>query len=203
MWVLKGIYYLAKIAVLPAERVWAILFKLQPPRGRRIMITGAVGGSGKTTLAEKYERAHIKLDECKFGGNWVRNSPEAFRANVSLCQTMANGRYVIEGTYHDEKMPAQGEINDRLMEEVDHVIWNDIPKWVALWRKAFRSFKRAIGVASQGAAVERWHNVKAMLVKNYHGFEDRHRILSDAWARHSLRDKGRLCRARWPYFYDF
>ena len=78
------------------------------------------------------------------------------------------------------------------------IIWQDIPKIIAVWRKLFRSYKRAIGVGVQGTAPETFRNVKAMIKKTWYRYNERWQILNNAW-----RDDGKYLRVYFPDYLRF
>lgn len=210
--VLKLIYYLIKIFVFPLETVWMLLFKRTLPSYHHMtIIVDTVGGSGKSTLANKVayltNAKIIRLDDCKFGENWKRYTPDEFVKNVmdKLKEyEYEDDHIVVEGTYSDNLLDQQKKINDKLIQTADSVVWNDVPKIVATWRKLFRSYKRAIGVISQGTAPEKLSNVIAMAKKTWGTFSSRHAVLEERWSNKNSKCDSQtvFLRAKWPFYYD-
>lgn len=216
-WIVGG----CVVAIALQSVWWPWLFRRCLPIQRRMLIIGCAGGSGKSTLARTlhtfYDFAHIGLDECKFGPAWKRFSAEEFCQRLHSKIALANGGpFVIEGTFHDPKLPEQRDVCASLCGAssatqhsdviVDVVVWNDIPFVICLWRKLFRSVKRAIGIEAQGAAPETLRNVFEMAKKTASQFYVRHNDLSAFWHALSAAPEQPnpviLCRAHWPFYYD-
>jgi hypothetical protein len=221
IFLLQCMYYTMCTVMYPFNLWWDYMFRIDFHESKdKIIIFDAIGGSGKTTLAEFITRygdyRHIRLDNCKYGENWKRYTPneyiEHLHDEIKLSKSSVsaffktNGeyeRYVIEGVYDDPKLSVQREENNKLIVEADIVIWYDIPKLVAIWRKLFRSFKRMINVAPQGAAVEKWKNVKAMFNKNMETFESRYNTINVMWKIHQYdnNDINKFRHIQWPFYY--
>lgn len=202
------LYYILSFIFYPFEYIWRYIFgeKLFIRGEEKILIVDTIGGSGKTTLAgqieHKFNIPHIRIDDCKFGDGWERFSSDTFIDNIR--KGVDRPTFVIEGTFSDPKeINQQRLLKDLVLEKkVDMVIWYDLPKYVALWRKLFRSFKRAIGVEKQGTSVETLNNVKEMCKKGFYTYDDRNIILQDFWDK-GFGDISYIWRSKksWPYFY--
>jgi len=204
--------------MLPIDIVWEFLFckYLSALHSKKIAIVGVVGGSGKTTLAKQisrfYGHHHIPIDDCKYGENWKRYTADEFEENVDNEIAKANrGKYVIEGVFYDEKLAKQSEKLTQLINDddgADLIIWHDVPRWVAMWRKLYRSLKRFIKVESLGTAPEKWHNVKEMVKKGWNRYDDRYQKLDKFWNVHNNNDGNnrnnntKFQRLQWPYYYS-
>lgn len=193
---LRLVYYTLRSIFAPFESLWKFFFSI-PLKNipDKIVIFDAIGGSGKTTLSKDicnvHGHKHIRLDDCKYGAAWRRFTPEEFVSNLNNQLNSSNGWYVVEGTFDDQHIQMCNFLRNSM------VIYNDLPKWIAQWRKLFRSFKRYIGVEEQGTAVETWHNVKEMLKKGNNTYDDRYKLIE-----RTLNIMFKECmRIKWPYFY--
>lgn len=211
--ILRTIYYLLVGVLYPFDKIWRWYFRqnVNLKDVEKIVITGMIGGEGKSTMSiflyKKLGYHHIRIDDCKYGENWRRYTNEEFKKHVNeqLCD-----KYVVDGAHNDPKLSAQQEIMNDLMDKADLVIWNYLPKWVAIWRKAFRSVKRYIGVVPQGSAIETWTNVSCMLKKSYETFDSKHKILDEVWNQKTNGTNGmsgnmnrnKYVKADWPFFVD-
>lgn len=195
-----ALYYVFKVSLFPFNWLWSKWFatNLRLAGVNKVVMVGASGGEGKHTVSrrlhERYGFHYIHIDACKFGPNWERYSDDQFRVNVNaqMCD-----RCVVAGSFSDPKCPAQQGVMESLMCESDLVVWNDIPRWVSVWRKAFRSFKRFIGVVPIGAAPETLKGVTHMLRRTAREFDARRDLLEDFWAT----EHRQLVRATWPHYY--
>lgn len=214
-----AIYYALKWLLYPLEYAWNKTFRIGLRSiPKQILILDVIGGSGKSELATKCFNARqsfakhsttgkikasklIRADLCKYGDNWRRFTGEEFVNNVNN-EIEQSDHFIFEGTYYDERLPEQRSLIDDIINRYPDatVIWIDNPRWVTVWRKMFRSFKRAIGATPQGAAVEHWHNVRAMVEKTYNQFYPRYPELDQLF--NVNKDKSTFKRVHWPYFYD-
>jgi adenylate kinase family enzyme len=215
-------YYMIRITSYPFDKLWERLFHLtidpikndvkkNVNRKKRIVIIGTWGGSGKSTLARnismKHNYEHIELDKLKFGENWIRHSAEKFskdsRSKIEQCNKLIENEtingYVVEGIYSDPKLSILKDTIDSMINNSDLVVWNDIPKIISLWRKMFRSFKRAIGVVEQGAHPEKLHNVIMMCKKTLDTFDGAHTTINQMWQQ--TNDTNKFKKGSWPYYY--
>lgn len=202
---LSFFYISGKIFFFPFELLWNLLFStnIRQFRKQKIVILDTIGGSGKTTLASEISLSdmhkHIRIDDMKFGENWKRYSDEEFKDNLHKSLKYQD-YFVLEGTYSDPRLPIQSEEIDKIIETSDMIIWFDIPKYIALWRKLFRSFKRAIGMAAPGSGgVETLENIINMTKKGYYTFEERYEILDEMFEKN--KENPKFHRVKWPYFY--
>jgi len=176
-----------------------------PPK--KVVIIDTLGGSGKSTLAKeiskRYGHNYIENDDCKYGENWVRFSDDEYEKNINEKVALSDNGWVVASTYHDPRLPKQREVINSLIEQADLVIWQDYPLLIVLWRKLFRSFKRAIGAVEQGTSVEKFSNVVAMAKKTYNQFHDRRLILDLEWKRVEMNTRPtKFSRLLWPFYYE-
>jgi adenylate kinase family enzyme len=200
------------LIVSPLTYMWNIMFRLNfDPNGdmvipNKIVVLGVAGGGYKTTLAndisDKYGHTHIKLDKCFYKENWVRHTPEQIKQNIYDEIDKAdksNGMYIVEGLYTDKANENfLEEIMDDIIQKSDTVVFLCIPKHISMWRKLFRSFKRAINVTEQGTCPEKLHNVISSLKKTWCHYDSRYKILNDMWEKQQDTDK--FIRSDWPYY---
>ena len=163
-----------------------------------------------TALSKRLNLLHIRIDNCKYGPqelatasskalglnnfnprgpHWVRYSPEQFKQN--LIQEMERGDneyngWVVEGLFSDPtgtdvEKENLSNIMKHIVNESDVLIRFRLPLWITVYRKVFRSLKRAFGLAPQGAAPEKWHNVKRMIRKTIAFYEDNKQHLDNEW----------------------
>ena len=201
--VLRLLYYVGYVLTYPIDVVWEWLFCCHITCGKlmddrcRIVVTSSTGGAGKTTVSKEAARVfgvrYVSMDSCKYGEKWKRYTPEEVRSQVA--QETRDNRYVLDGVYHDPKLPEQRHIFDEHIATADLSIFIVIPLWVSVWRKLFRSFKRAIGVGDQGAAPETWENVKAMIHNTYTMHHVRSMVMEEMLAR-----EHRPFVFRYPYY---
>jgi len=194
------------------EQIWNYFFQIPLNKvisnTSRIMILDPVGGSGKSTLAAKIydnklvlglesELKLIQSDGLKY--NNTRVSPETYVEKFNQLFEESNGKFIYEGTYVDIKLAEQKVCIDKVIAKYNPVIiWNDTPKIITLWRKAFRSLKRALGLVPQGSSPEKWYNVRDMLIKTYNEFDSRREVLMNL-----IDDcNSQSLRVQWPYYYD-
>jgi adenylate kinase family enzyme len=168
-----------------------------------MFFTGVVGGSGKSTnagnVSKMYGHKLIALDKCKFGPGWARNSPETYLTMVdSEIDKAIDGKFVIDGTYYDHKLPQQIPHNDMLMDSCDAIVWNHIPRWVAYWRKLLRSFKRYLEL-EKGAHKETLENVYYNQLNTWNRYPKRYEVLNDKWKKDGTNQK-KWIRLNWPHF---
>lgn len=214
--VLKAGYYVTKGVSKPIEDRWNKRFGVSLPVHGNIVVVDTLGGSGKTSFAEHVDKnsngsnqySHIRLDNCKFGPGWKRYSSKEFLDNVaaeeSHCETY-NKYWVVDSIYSDPKCIMLATVMRRYMDNADIVMWHDYPFWVIIWRKLFRSYKRAIGVAPQGASVETFWNVVEMTKKTINTFTECRKKLQNGWNNEKgyIKDNGvgKYYKLNWPYFY--
>ena len=191
---LSMLYYTIWYVSAPLNIIWSWLFGIRLDAAYNYGNSVCVdvrGGSGKTTLSRKIavrnpgRIKHVRLDECKFGENWKRYSSDEFKTRVddSLAPSDKGQYYVVDSIYNDNVLPelTMTMLSLMRMETTLCVVWQDYNKWITMWRKGFRSFKRAIGVAEPGAAVEKWHNIKTMLWKTWTYFDGNWEELDGIW----------------------
>lgn len=198
------IYGLLKLILCPLDWAWNKIFSVPLNVKDKMFFTGVVGGSGKSTAAEtvskRYGHKLVQLDQAKFGPGWVRNTSDVYIGKVDAeLKASIDGKYVIDGTYYDQKLPEQTNHNEFLMETADIVAWNHIPKWVAYWRKLFRSFKRYLGLEN-GAHKESFNNVYNNQLNTWNRYSKRYKILNDKWEE-SSDASGKWVKYNWPFFY--
>ena len=201
---MSSIYYFAEFLLQPLTIVWDYIFSipLNINNAKKIIIIDVVGGSYKTTLASdisrKFSYKHIRLDDCKFGERWKRLDAEEFNQNVnnSLVDTR---EYILEGVYSDPCLPEYKELVNAQIENADLIIWHDIPMWVSVYRKLFRSFKRRLGVVPQGSSYETLCNIRSMLFKMLRHYSNLYTILNNDWSE--LRNCEKFHKISWPYYY--
>lgn len=196
-YLLKKLYEVGDFFMTPINYVWEYLFSIQLPCDlQRIVVIDIVGGSGKTTLCLQLEHCgytHVVNDDCKYGENWSRYSEDEYE-KILFEKLETSDKWAFDGTYMDPNLPRQQECVDELMDRADFIIYYDYPKIITLWRKLFRSFKRAIGVVPQGTAPEKLHNVIAMAKKTWNQYDKRREVIRES-------TNGAINRIQWPYYY--
>ena len=211
--IFQTIFYFVEFILRPLNKIWDYNFKielnlsktvvekakLKTIRYNKIVILGVCGGSGKTTLAKdlakRYMLTHIQSDKCKFGAKWKRYSPEEYEQRMLDAIKESNSRYVVEGTYNDVKNEKQTELFDKIIADSDLIIWNDIPLFIAVWRKLFRSFKRRIDVIEQCVSKETLSNIKDIIGKNIRNYDVHYKSLNRCYEKI---DQYKCIRARFP-----
>jgi len=210
--VLQLLYYSGVVVTTPITYLWNTIFEKTLIKGlypAKVVVLGVAGGGYKTTLANNISsrhgqcHQHIKLDDCLYRDNWVRNTPTQFNENVRRKIDKSYGAYVVEGVYSDLKMPERNELVDEIIGNSELVVWLHLPIYISLWRKLFRSFKRAINVTEQGSCPEKWSNVRAMLKKTWYQYDTRYKLLNDMWEKQNYMDNsGKYVRVNWPYYFS-
>jgi adenylate kinase family enzyme len=204
---LTNLYKVGVMINIPMVYLWNIMFQFKFDKAianirNKIVIIGIAGGGYKTTLAnnisKKHGHTHIRIDMCIYGENWKRHTPEQFKQNVYNEIKKSNGYYVIDGLYSDSsRMKEYQEVMDEIIKRADIVICLNVPKVIYIWRKLFRSFKRAMGVTGDESCPEKLHNVIAMLKKTWNHYDTKYKTLNDMWCKQS--DK-KYIRANWPCY---
>ena len=102
---------------------------------KRINVVGT-SASGKSTfskvLAQKLELSYIELDDLFWLDNWGESSDPNFFEKLQQSIDLAPNGYVIDGNY--------SRTEEIKWQEIDTVIWLDLPFHINL----FRSVKRAL-----------------------------------------------------------
>jgi adenylate kinase family enzyme len=163
----------------PFDKLWKWLFALNfcKNESTKFFVTGISGGEYKTTLAssicEKYKLKHISTE---------------------------NG-FVIEGCYSRPDIPSFHMVLDKFIKDVDVVIYLRIPWYVSMWRKAWRSCKRAIGASSQGTNPETLKNVYYMLKSVWEFYGEKRSKLDKMFVCNTNTNKNTkfIC-VDWPYY---
>ena len=207
MWLLQQYYYLCVWLSRPFDNLWKYLFAIYfcKNESTKFFVTGISGGEYKTTLAtsicEKYELKHISIDNCFYGKNWTRNPIDVFEKNIlnGINSLEAKNGFVIEGCYSRPDVQSFHMILDKFIRDVDVVIYLRIPWYISIWRKAWRSYKRAIGVSSQGTNPETLKNVYYML-KSVWGLYGERRSKLDKMFEYQTNKNTRFICADWPNY---
>ena len=104
----------------------------------KIAVVGT-SGSGKTTvarrLAEHHRVPHVELDALHWGPGWSHPDADEFRARVA--EALSGPGWVADGSYH-------GKLGDSVLEQVDLVVWLDLPfRTVArrVWTRTLRRIR--------------------------------------------------------------
>ncbi len=171
---------------LPAVASHVNHVRLDHPLGRKVAV---MGHGGKTTLAQaiakKYSLEHIELDEIGNLPGWVRRPADDFRKILEERMAVNPNGWVTDH-YH-------AEVVDIIHERADSLIVLQLPFPVMLWRRAKRSFRRALtGEEVCGGNVETFHQM--LFTRNSAIYEmwqkrDRYRRLSETVsmaARHGI-----------------
>jgi adenylate kinase family enzyme len=201
---LRIVYYIIKRAVSPFELLWDYFFgiTLDLTNVNKIIVTGIVGGSGKTTLSRALERKNgiprIGLDVFTYGENWRRRSKQEFE--VKFREAIKQDKYVLDGVFTDPKNDKRQELLEEVAaNDADMVIHMYTPCLVGIWRKLFRSFKRAIGVIESGASTETLRNVINMTRAYWNQFDIRKKNIDGLWKGKG--NDNRFFKVKWPYYY--
>lgn len=99
--------------------------------------------SGKTTTARRLAAIlgvpYIELDALHHGAGWTEASAEVLQQRVRAALDAARDGWVVDGTYF-------GKLGTLVLDEVDTIVWLDVPFRTAvrrvLWRTARRAIKR-------------------------------------------------------------
>lgn len=166
----------------------------------RIMIVDPYGGSGKSTLARQIHAADpeftiISIDDLKFGAEWSRKTADEYLS--SLEQQLQSPKFIIEGTFADIQLPEQNDSILEIAPTMDLILWNDIPKWISIWRKLLRSLKRYLGWEVAGTAPEKIANIIELAKLTYKNYDSYWNLLDSWWIRYAT---CRYMRAKYPAY---
>ena len=201
---LRHVYWGMVWMTWPLEELWSYFFRinLKPNYGEdrnNTVIVDAMGGSGKTTLANKfrvYGYHIVHNDLAKYGLAWAPKTPLEY--NNYLDEQFLTLPWIFDTTICDLKLQCQRERVTKQMNDADIILVLSLPLWMVLWRKLWRSYKRAIGVGEPGAATETWFNVRCMLQKSYSEYQFRQVNLMQDIVNYS--DKVLI--AKWPFYFE-
>jgi adenylate kinase family enzyme len=103
----------------------------------RIQIIGPAG-SGKTALGAHLSvllgLPHVELDSLHWRENWQQTPLDEFRQAV--VEALSGDAWVVDGNY--------SKVRDIIWQQVQVVVWLDLPLLVVLYRLLARSLRRAI-----------------------------------------------------------
>jgi adenylate kinase family enzyme len=164
----------------------------------KILVIGQ-GGAGKTTLAKEiaaqFQLQYVGFDRLavKPNTNWEKRNLQEFQAAFQeTMRKLPTGQGVVfEGILidaHDSNHCRQLIIEQMLQRgEFSDVVWIDVPFEVRIYRIVKRSIRRWLGLEAQGANVEKFSNVKALLSKQWKTSETTLSRMNSIWRHwHSL-----------------
>lgn len=188
------------------QRLWVSFFAvpIHVAHLRDYFFTGIAGGSGKTTAAAKAAgywatSRHIRIDNFKYDAKWARN--EHFGTDLRYAILGDNeDKIVLDGLFSDVKDPEHlAVVLEFINAKRDILLVRiDLPLVVTLWRKLFRSAKRALGWLPQGAAPESQRNVYQMLRNTCMRYNQYKKVLDEEWSQ--IEDKVETLHLKWPFY---
>lgn len=107
---------------------------------RRVEVIGP-SCSGKTTTARRLAAIlgvpYIELDALHHDAGWSEAPAELLQERVRAALDAAVDGWVVDGTYF-------GKLGSLVLDEVDTIVWLDIPFRTAIRRVLWRTFRRAV-----------------------------------------------------------